>query len=157
MILGLFLWACKGELPVDDSGPPSGDSAPEVDCGAAHRRGGLDVVRFCEGSFEMGTASGGETHERPVRDVLVYAFDLAIHETTVAEYAVCVESGVCSPVANPDDIPARCNWDKPERDDHPMNCVNFEMATTFCAFVGGRLPSEAAWEYAARSEGQPPL
>jgi formylglycine-generating enzyme required for sulfatase activity len=115
------------------------------------------VVRFCEGNFEMGTASGGEDHERPVRDVLVYAFDLAVHETTVAEYALCVDSGVCSPVANPDDIPARCNWDKPDRDDHPMNCVNFEMATTFCAFVGGRLPSEAEWEYAARSEGQPPL
>ena len=28
MILGLILWACKGEAPVDDSGPPTGDSAP---------------------------------------------------------------------------------------------------------------------------------
>jgi len=114
------------------------------------------TIAIPAGTFAMGSDSPqGSDNERPVHSVAVKAFELDRTEVTVAAYAECVAAGACS---EPDpyrnqlaDYHIFCNWRHPEnRLNHPINCVDFNQATAFCAWAQKRLPTEQEWEYAAR-------
>jgi formylglycine-generating enzyme required for sulfatase activity len=72
-------------------------------------------------------------------------------EITVAAFAACVTKGMCSePDSYDENLRKWCNWKAAGRDNDPINCVDHAQATAYCAFVSGRLPSEAEWEWSAR-------
>lgn len=97
--------------------------------------------------------------EFPPRTVTVEAFRMDPMEVTNERYRACVASGNCTAVNQGAcriyDVDAD-NWkgksleaayNKPN---HPAICVTWVQAQTFCAWSGGRLPTEDEWEVAAR-------
>jgi formylglycine-generating enzyme required for sulfatase activity len=116
---------------------------------------GLCWTAMCGGSFAMGNPIGrGEADEHPQHPVAVRNFDILQAEVTVDQYRLCVDDGACEPWPDSEEIPSRCSGDEEGEGDHPMNCLDWFMAEAFCAWAGGSLPTEAQWEYAARSRGQ---
>ena len=81
--------------------------------------------------------------------VVVPTFELLQTEITVAQYAACVADGACVDRQG-DEQPPYCR-DNPSS--APQGCLDWNHAQDVCAWAGGRLPTEAEWEYAARSRG----
>ena len=100
------------------------------------------------GRFEMG--SDDVEAEGPRRKIRVAKYRIGRAEITVEQYGWCVEAGACTPPATDEG----CNWDQPDRGGHPVNCVTWAQARRYAEWIGARLPSEAEWEYAARSRGR---
>jgi formylglycine-generating enzyme required for sulfatase activity len=76
----------------------------------------------------------------------VSSFEIDVNEVTVAEYDNCVRAGHCREVTSD----RACNRGKPGLERHPINCLDLEEATAYCAWAGKRLPTPEEWEYAAR-------
>jgi formylglycine-generating enzyme required for sulfatase activity len=88
------------------------------------------------------------TAERTLaRDVHVSAFAIDRLEVTVAAYRACVHDSRCSldPLVSGDERYI-------EGDTLPIVNVTWNEARELCAWRGGRLPTEAEWEKAARGD-----
>ena len=103
---------------------------------------GDEVVSIPAGTFTMGDADNTEKAGM----VTVSAFFMAVTEVTTKAYAACVASGKCTAAFTG----GSCDAGVMGRENHPINCVDWNQATAYCAAQGRRLPTEEEWEYAAR-------
>lgn len=104
----------------------------------------IPAVLVKGGTFEMG-AAGEESADdaKPVHRVTLTDFYISTTEVTIGQYKeFCRQTGKAMPEQ------------EPETDDsYPVAFVTWYEANEFCEWVGGDLPTEAQWEYAARSGG----
>jgi serine/threonine-protein kinase len=110
----------------------------------------IEFVRAPGGRFLMGSNPQDDPHsqsdELPQRYVELSEFWISKYPLTVAQYTV---------FTNASNLPAP--FDFPQKSEHPMTNVSWYDAMVFCRWASDltgkqvRLPTEAEWEKAARS------
>ena len=126
--------------------PPTGTANPPQVEVKINPQDGQPYVWIPPGSFEMGCSPGDDEcfdDEKPRHRVTISrGFWMGRTPVTLGAYEKYVQVGGGRMPPPPD---------FPQDHDHPVVNVTWNDALGYCQWAGGRLPTEAEWEYAARA------
>ena len=135
-----FLMSCSSSSGVSKIRPPGPDDMPV----STLTEGGAVTLGFSGSTIRQSTS--------------VSSIRLTEVPITVGEFRGCVEAGACSPPSLPslscrsprEASPLAGATFGMKQDQLPVTCATFIEASSYCSWVGGRLPSLAEWLHAAR-------
>lgn len=128
--------AAPALVPIALAGPGAGTTMTWLD--------GSTLVYIPAGAFTMGM---GIITDAPVKNVSLDSYWITQTDITNRMYAQCVATGSCAAPAQEVGTPVYSN---PDYVDYPVVGVTWDMASNYCRWIQGQLPTEAQWEKAAR-------
>lgn len=148
LVAGLVGFGVKGVGPLAGLVTRIRTHSPVVKTRSAD---GMVMVYVPKGKFIMGSPDNvSYSDEHPQHTVYLDGFWFDKTEVTNSMYALCVQAGKCQPPHETSSFTRGSYYGNFQYDDYPVIFVDWNQANTYCSWVGGRLPTEAEWEKAAR-------
>jgi len=117
---------------------------------------GAYLVTIPAGEFVMGSDPGSDPFhsgaESPSHKILLPDYSIYLTEVTNAMFKICVDAKACPKPGKEVMRISQSYYGNTKFDNYPVIYVSWVSAQSYCKWAGGRLPSEAEWEKAARGD-----